>query len=258
MTKTVFPTGTAAIEYDEVTRRFGSFEALRGISFKVQPGEFVGLIGHNGAGKTTALRILTGQLPPSSGQARVAGVDVQVEPRRARQLMGYTPESPELYEYLTAREFLEFIGQVRGRRQAETSSGNVDEALDLAGLGEDADRLIREYSQGMRRRTALAAALLGRPPVLVFDEAMNGLDPPSAARVKKRLAELCRQGHAILLSTHVLETVERIADRVVMLAHGRIVADERLADIGQEGLERLFLERIAHSAAGRRGSAEDP
>ena len=240
----MIPAGTPAIEFDEVTRRFGSFQALRGISFQVQAGEFVGLIGHNGAGKTTALRILTGQLPPSSGRTGLAGVDVQAEPRRARQLMGYTPESPELYEYLTAREFLEFIGQVRG-------SGNVEEALDLAGLGEDADRLIREYSQGMRRRTALAAALLGRPPVLIFDEAMNGLDPPSAARVKERLSSLCQQGHAILLSTHVLETVERIADRVVMLAHGRIVADERVDEIGQEGLERLFLERIAHSAAGR-------
>jgi len=228
----------ATIEVRELTRRFGAVEALKGVSFDVQPGEFVGLIGHNGAGKTTALRILTGQLPPTSGSVTVAGIDVQAQPRLARAAMGYTPEQPELYEYLTAREMLEFVAEVRG-------GGDLDAALDLAGLGADADRLIREYSQGMRRRTALAAAVLSRPPVLVFDEALNGLDPPSAARVKGHLRDLCDQGHAVLLSTHVLETVERIAHRVVMLAHGRVVADERVADIGQEGLERLFLERIA-------------
>jgi len=232
----------ATISVQDLSRRFGSVEALRGISFDVKPGEFVGLIGHNGAGKTTALRILTGQLPPTSGTVRVAGLDVQAQPREARAAMGYTPEQPELYDYLTAREMLEFVAEVRG-------TGDLSAALDLAGLGDDADRLIREYSQGMRRRTALAAAVLARPPVLVFDEALNGLDPPSAARVKEHLSDLCADGHAVLLSTHVLETVERIAHRVVMLAHGLVVADERVADIGQEGLEDLFLERIASSHA---------
>jgi ABC-2 type transport system ATP-binding protein len=234
----------ATIELNEVTRRFGSVQALRGISFRVQPGEFVGLIGHNGAGKTTAMRILTGQLPPSEGTASVAGFDVQAHPREARGAMGYTPEHPELFDYLTAREFLEFVAEVRG-------GGELQAALELAALGDDADRLIREYSQGMRRRTALAAAVIARPPVLVFDEALNGLDPPSAARVKEHLAGLCAEGHAVLLSTHVVETVERIADRVVMLAHGRVVADERVAEIGQQGLERLFLERIAQSQLDR-------
>lgn len=233
----------ATIQVDDLTRRFGSVHALRGVTFAVQPGEFVGLIGHNGAGKTTALRILTGQLPPSSGRVRVADLDVQAHPRQARAAMGYTPEQPELYDYLTAREMLEFVAEVRG-------GGDLQAALELAGLGDDADRLIREYSQGMRRRTALAAAVLARPPVLIFDEALNGLDPPSAARVKEHLADLCSAGHAVLLSTHVLETVERIAHRVVMLAHGSVVADERVADIGQEGLEQLFLERIASSQQG--------
>ncbi len=237
------PPSPVAIQVSDLTRHFGAVKALRGISFEVQPGEFVGLIGHNGAGKTTALRVLTGQLPPTSGTVRVTGIDVQARPRAARTAMGYTPEQPLLYEYLTAREFLEFVAEVRGQ-------GDLEAALHLAGLGEDADRLIREYSQGMRRRTALAAAVLSKPPVLVFDEALNGLDPPSAARVKEHLTDLCSEGCAVLLSTHVLETVERIAHRVVMLAHGRIVADKRVSDIGQDGLERLFLQRIASSHAG--------
>ncbi|MFH1468103.1 MAG: ABC transporter ATP-binding protein [Pseudomonadota bacterium] len=232
---------TPAIALRGVTRRFGTVEALQGVDLTIDPGEFVGLIGHNGAGKTTLLRVLTGQLPPSEGGAFVVGVDVFAQPLQARAAMGYTAEQPELYEYLSAREFLEFVAEVRGR-------GDVTAALELAGLGQDAERLIREYSQGMRRRTAIAAAVLARPPVLIMDEALNGLDPPSAARVKEHLAELCRQGSAVLLSTHVVETVERVAGRVVMLAHGRVVADERVADIGQAGLERLFLEKIAETA----------
>jgi ABC-2 type transport system ATP-binding protein len=122
--------------------------------------------------------------------------------------------------------------------------GDVGEALALTGLGDDANRLIREYSQGMRRKTALAAAMLGSPDVLVLDEALNGLDPPSAARVKKALRAAVDDGQTVLLSTHVVETVEAVADRVVMLAHGRVVADERTADLGDQGLEQLFLERL--------------
>jgi ABC-2 type transport system ATP-binding protein len=168
-------------------------------------------------------------------------VDVRTDPGGARRKLGYVPEEPTLYDYLTAREFLEFVVQVRG-------SGDVDAALELTGLAEDADRLIREYSQGMRRKTALAAAVVARPPVVVLDEALNGLDPPSAARVKHALRALCDDGITVLLSTHILETVERVAGRVVMMAHGRVVADERTAALGPEGLERMFLERIAETA----------
>ncbi len=247
----MIPARSPAILLEQVSRSFGRVQALRTLSFSLAPGEFVGLIGHNGAGKSTAIRILTGQLPPSSGQVYVGGIDVQANPRGARAIMGYVPEAPALYEYLTAREFLTFIAQVRGR-------GDVDEALELASLGEDADRLIREYSQGMRRRTALAAAMVARPPVLILDEAMNGLDPPSAARIKTALADLCEQGHTVLLSTHVLETVERVAHRVLMLAHGRLVADASTEDMGQEGLERLFLQLVARSEAAGKDDREAP
>jgi ABC-type multidrug transport system ATPase subunit len=228
------------VQVQDVDRVFGRVQAVKDVSFELAAGEFVGLIGHNGAGKTTLIRLLTGQLPPSGGNIRVDGVDVQADPYAARQVVGYAPEHPALYDYLTAREMLTFVSKVR-------RATNLEEALELAHLGADADRLIREYSQGMRRRVALAAAIVGRPKFIVLDEALNGLDPPSAARVKDHLATLCADGHTILLSTHVLDTVERVATRVLMLAHGALIADEATSDLGPAGLEQLFLERIGAS-----------
>ena len=228
------------IRVDELRKEYGRVVAVDSVSFSVEAGEFVALIGHNGAGKSTTIKVLTGQLSPTAGSVSVAQVDVLKNPGAARVKLGYVPEEPALYDYLTCREFLELVVELRG-------GGDLDEALEMTGLGADADRLIREYSQGMRRKTALAAAVVSKPPVLVLDEALNGLDPPSAARVKAYLRGLCDSGCAVLLSTHVLETVEKLADRVVMLAHGKVVADERVADIGDEGLERLFLEKIGES-----------
>jgi ABC-2 type transport system ATP-binding protein len=235
-----------AIHFDGVRKTYGPVVAVQRIDLRIDGG-FVGLIGHNGAGKSTCLKMLMGLVHPTEGRLLVHGVDVVAAPEEARRLVGAVPEEPSLYEYLSAREYLEFIAQVRG-------AGDVAAALELSGLGRDADRLIREYSQGMRRKTALAAAVLGRPRVLVLDEALNGLDPPSSARVKEALRELVRGGTTVLLSTHVIETVQAVADRVVMLAHGRVVVDEQVADIGDEGLERLFLERLAET---RDGSARE-
>jgi ABC-2 type transport system ATP-binding protein len=233
----------SAIVVEGLKKQYGQVTAVHEVSFRVEPGEFAALIGHNGAGKSTTLKVLTGQILPTEGRVSVGGVDVVGDPGGARAKFGYVPEEPALYEYLTAREFLELVVEIRG-------GGDIAKALEMTGLGEDADRLIREYSQGMRRKTALAAAVVSAPPVLILDEALNGLDPPSAARVKGRLRAACDDGAAVLLSTHVLETVERLADRVIMLAHGRVVADERVAEIGQEGLEALFMERIEASLGG--------
>ncbi len=232
-----------AIHFEGLRKEYGRVVAVDRVDLTIAPGEFVGLIGHNGAGKSTLLRMLMGLLQPTRGVVRVCGVDVHADPLAARRKMGAVPEEPAIYEYLSAREFLEFVAEVRG-------GGDVGAALDLAGLGDDADRLTREYSQGMRRRTALAAAVLAKPAVLVLDEALNGLDPPSAARVKTRLRGLVDEGTTVVLSTHVVETVQAVADRVVMLAHGRVVADERAADLGRDGLERLFLEKLAASIRG--------
>ena len=227
-----------SIRFDAVRKDFGPVRAVDRVDFAIEPGSFVGLIGHNGAGKSTCMRMLMGLSRPSEGTVTVCGVDIAEDFHRARELVGAVPEQPALFEYLSAREYLAFVAEVRG-------GGDLEAALELTGLGADADRLIREYSQGMRRKTALAAAMLGSPQVIVLDESINGLDPPSAARAKRALRAHVDAGGTVLLSTHVVETVEAVADRVIMLAHGRVVADSRVAELGQGGLERLFLERLA-------------
>jgi ABC-2 type transport system ATP-binding protein len=206
------------IEVVDVQKHYGRVKAVDGLSFSVRPGEFIGLVGPNGAGKSTTIKMLTAQLLPTAGTIRIGGVDVAVDPNAARALIGYVPEEPRMYDYLSAREMIEFVAQIRG-------GGDVDAALQIAGLGGDADRMIQEYSQGMRRKTALAAAMVARPAVLILDESLNGLDPPSAARVLAALDEARAAGAAVILSTHVLDTLEKVATRILMVQGGRIIAD---------------------------------
>jgi ABC-2 type transport system ATP-binding protein len=209
---------------DHLRKEFGRVVAVEDVTFALEAGQVVGLVGHNGAGKTTTIKMLTGQLVPTGGAVRVAGIDVAEDPGGARTKLGYVPEDPKLYEYLSAKEMLEFVIAVRG-------AGDLAFGLEIAGLGDDAMRLIREYSQGMRRRTALACAMVAKPPVLVLDEALNGLDPPSAERVGELLRTAANAGTTVLFSTHVLETLERLADRVIMLVDGRVEMDAGVADM---------------------------
>lgn len=225
-----------AIQLDGVRRAFGRTLAVDRVDLTVSSGEIVGLIGHNGAGKSTCLGMIMGLVAPGEGHVRIAGHDVVTAPDAARAALGAVPEHPAVFEWLSAREFLSFVADVRG--------GDPERALEITGLGDDADRLIREYSQGMRRKVAIAAAMLGDPKALVLDEALNGLDPPSAVRVKTALRAYADAGGAVLLSTHVVETVASLADRVVMLARGRVVEDRAVEGLGPGELERLFLERI--------------
>lgn len=199
-------------------KQFGRVHAVNDVSFTIEPGEFIGLVGPNGAGKSTTIKMLTGQLLPSSGSVEICGIDISAHPNEGRVELGYVPEFPELYTYLSAREMISFVAEIRGR-------GDVDWALSLTGLGDDADRLIREYSQGMRRKTAIACAMVAKPKVLILDEALNGLDPPSVERVLRALNDVRAEGTAVVLSTHVLDTLEKIATRIIMLKDGSVEHD---------------------------------
>ena len=212
------------IKIENISKRYGRTEAVSGLSFTMKQGEFVGFIGSNGAGKSTTIKMLAGQLSPSSGKIWVDGIQVQEEPNLARQKIGYVPEFPELYQYLTAREMLEFVTEVRGK-------GDIEWGLEIAGLGTDAERPIREYSQGMRRKTALACAMIAKPPVLILDEALNGLDPSSVKRFQGLFQQALEEGTLIFLSTHVLDSLEKMATRIIHIQNGQILEDCPISEL---------------------------
>ena len=205
------------VKLSDLSKSFGSVQALKKLSLSIDAGEFVGLVGPNGAGKSTTIQLLTAQLMPSSGSLMCVG-SMHIRPKRVSKHIGYVPEFPTLYGYLTAEEMVSFVADIRG-------GGDVDWALELTGLGEDAGRPIQGYSQGMRRKTAIACALVAKPKLIVLDESLNGLDPPSVERVLNALEMLRKEGSAIILSTHVLDTLERLATRIVLLSEGQLQGD---------------------------------
>jgi ABC-2 type transport system ATP-binding protein len=175
------------------------------------------------AGKTTTIRMLVGLLRPTSGTAIVSGYDVQREPVAAKRAIGYLAQAPLLYERLTGREFLRFVGGLYGLEDGVVDA-RAEELLALLELADKADQLIESYSGGMRHKIGLCGALIHGPPVLILDEPLAGLDPYSARRVKDMLRELCRRGRTVFMSTHVLEIAERVCDRVGILDHGHLIA----------------------------------
>lgn len=236
-------------------KSFGSFEALRGLDVEVPAGCVYGFLGPNGAGKTTTIRMLTGLLKPTSGRILVCGVDLGREPRRAKALMGYVPDRPELPGELSARELLRLVAGLHGldRQDAQRATGLL-EAFELAPF---ADEAIGGFSHGMRQKLALACALLPRPKVLILDEPMVGLDPQGSRQVKDLLRRLAARGLTVFLSIHSLEIAETLCDRIAILADGALVSegtpDELKVRFGEAGLERAFLRLTG----AERGVADD-
>ena len=237
------------IQIESLTKRFGSFTAVRDLNLHVRRGEVFGFLGPNGAGKTTTMKIIVGLMRSSSGRVRVAGMDVQAESIRTRRLIGYIPDHPFLYEKLSGQEFLLFIAGVYGM-DLTAARKRAEELLRLFELDKWTHELIESYSHGMKQRLIMAAALLHRPELVVVDEPMVGLDPRGAVLVKTIFKNLCSSGSGtVFLSTHSLEVAEEMCDRVAILHKGRVVAQGSMDEIRQrmgdpqhdEGLQELFL-----------------
>jgi ABC-2 type transport system ATP-binding protein len=231
------------IELHNVTKKFGTFAAVDGVSLRIERGQFFGFLGPNGAGKTTTIKMLTGLYAPTSGSCLVNGFDVQKNPLAAKQSIGYVPDQPFLYEKLTGREFLYFVGGLFRLSKADLRV-RIEEYVDIFETGDFVDKRAEEYSQGMRQRIVLTAALLHDPKVLIVDEPMVGLDPRSARLVKDLLKKRTEQGVTIFMSTHLLEIVEELCDRIAIIQRGRIIHEEfqdfRKRENGE--LEALFLD----------------
>jgi len=216
--------GIPMIEADGLTKRYGETQALAGVSFAVPAGSILGVLGPNGAGKTTAIRILTTLALPDEGRARVAGFDVVDDPNAVRHHMGVAAQDATLDDLLTGRQNLRTVAELSGVRRPAAKQ-RADELLDRFELSDAADRVVKGYSGGMRRRLDLAASLVTRPPVLFLDEPTTGLDPTSRTRMWEVIRELVAAGTTILLTTQYLEEADKLADRIVVIDHGRVIAE---------------------------------
>jgi ABC-2 type transport system ATP-binding protein len=245
------------IVVEDVHKRYGAFEAVRGMSFRVEPGEVFGFLGPNGAGKTTTMRMIAGLLRPSSGRIVVAGHDLARDALAAKRVTGFIPDRPYLYEKLTAFEFLDLVGGLHGMSWEEIGRRG-GELLQTFGLAEWADALIETFSHGMKQRLVFASALLPGPQVLVVDEPMVGLDPRGARLVKRIFRELGQERRlTVFLSTHTLEVAQEVCDRIAIVHGGSIVAmgtmEELRSAASRPGstLEEVFLQLTeAGEAAG--------
>jgi ABC-2 type transport system ATP-binding protein len=253
-----FPPPDAAVATWGLTRVFGQRPAVNGLNLIVRRGEFFGFLGPNGAGKSTTIKMMVGLLRPSAGAAFVGGVDVWREPLRAKTLTGVLPEQLNLYERLSGREMVEFAGRLYNLPKPEVRR-RATALLDVLGLTPDADKLVVDYSVGMRKKISLAAALIHRPQVLFLDEPFEGIDPVSSRTIRDILRDLTAAGTTIFFSSHIMEVVERLCTRVGIINNGQLVAEGTLQELrersgGEASLEDIFLKLIG--AGTREGGLE--
>ena len=235
----------ALIESQHLNKHYGDKVAVNNVSFEVYAGEVFGFLGPNGAGKTTTIKMIVGLLQPTSGTIKVAGYNVSQQPLQAKATSGFVPDTPNLYPKLSGRELLRFVGDLyeMDRQQVER---RIEELLRVFRLEEAGDDTIDSYSHGMQQKTALAAALMHDPKVLVLDEPTAGLDPRSARLIKDMLRQMAERGSAVFLSTHILEIAERMCDRIGIINEGELIAVGTMEELralgkGETSLEDIFL-----------------
>ena len=240
------------IEISNLTKRYGRKVAVDEFSLRIEPGQIFAILGPNGAGKTTTMKVLAGLLHPTSGSASVGGFDVVREPLEAKRLLAYVPDEPYLYDKLTGREFLYFVGDLYGmsRPAIDGRTEELSHAFDLAPF---LDELAESYSHGMKQRVVVAAALLHNPKALVVDEPTVGLDPRSSRHMRELVRRLAQEnGSAVFLSTHVLPVAEQLADRIGIMDRGRLLAcstpDGLKQLAGGGSLEEVFLQLTSEGA----------
>jgi ABC-2 type transport system ATP-binding protein len=232
------------IEVKNLTKSYGNFVAVKGISFKAEPGQILGFLGPNGAGKTTTMRIITGFMPATDGTVIIDGLDIFANSLEARKRIGYLPENPPLYSDMRVVQYLRFVARLRGVRRAEVEAA-VEHAINTCGLSEMANRICGQLSKGYRQRVGLAQALIHNPPVLVLDEPTIGLDPRQIHEIRDLIRGLSG-ARTIVLSTHILPEVSQICDKVVIINDGRIALEEKLSELpAGTSLEEVFLHAIA-------------
>ncbi len=235
------------IKVSGLTKKFGGHVAVDDLNFEIRPGELFGFLGPNGAGKTTTIKMLSGILKPTAGKVMISGLDIQKRPEQAKKLIGLIPDDPYLYDRLTAREYLCFIGGLyqMDKKRIDLRSSELFGIFDMDGW---VDRKCEEFSHGMRQKLVFCAALLHDPTVLIVDEPMVGLDPQSTRLVKDLMKKLASNGATVFVSTHVLSIVEELCDRIGIINGGKLIELGTMSQLRDKAagsnadLETLFLE----------------
>ena len=230
------------IEVKDLTRYYGQKRAISNVSFKVNKGEILGMLGPNAAGKTTTMRILTCYMPPTAGSATVAGYDIFDQSMEVRQITGYLPENPPLYMELTVNDYLMFVAQIKGVTKEKIRS-EIDSVIEKASIGDVRNRVIGKLSKGFKQRVGLAQSLLNNPQVVILDEPTVGLDPKQIIEIRELIKNL-KGDHTIILSSHILPEVEQTCERVVIISEGEVVAEDTPQNLTarMKGVERVLLE----------------
>ncbi len=245
------------IQLQNIHKSYGSTPVLKGIDLSVSAGQVVGYIGPNGAGKSTTIKILIGMLPDYTGEATVLGLDVKANALDIKRRIGYVPENAALYDTLTPMEYLQFIGQLYGLDSLHIDAKALD-LLRLFQLSDYANARMTTFSKGMRQKVLLISGLLHNPDVIFLDEPLSGLDANAVALVKEIIRQLANSGKTIFYSSHIMDVVEKISDRIIIINHGQLIADGTFAELQHqrpESLEQLFAELTG--SEGQSGVAEE-
>lgn len=224
----------------------GSKKAVDGLNIQVESGDIFGFIGHNGAGKTTTIRAVAGVMDFDEGDILIDGLSVKKDPVACKQRTAYIPDNPDLYDYLTGIQYLNFIGDMYEISEAEREA-DIQKYADAFEITKNLGDLISSYSHGMKQKLAIISALIRHPKLLVLDEPFVGLDPVAAHMLKEFMHEMCGRGCAIFFSTHVLDVAEKLCNKIAIIKGGRLVASGNIADVkGDQSLEDVFMELIEH------------
>ena len=230
------------LKIEQLTKKYGDYAAVNDLTLHIQPGEIYGFIGHNGAGKTTTLKCVAGILNFEAGSIQIGGSDITKDPLAAKKIMAYIPDNPDLYDYMNAIQYLNFIADIFGVSQKDREM-RIKKYGDMFELTEKLAQPINAYSHGMKQKLAVMGALVHDPKLILMDEPFVGLDPTAAYLLKQTMREICDNGGAIFFSTHVLDVAEKLCDKVAIIKAGQLIRSGTMEEVkGDESLEEVFLE----------------
>ena len=230
------------LKIEHLTKIYGSKKAVDDLSLHIKPGEIYGFIGHNGAGKTTTIKACCGILLFDQGEIYIDGMSIKSEPVKCKQIMAYIPDNPDLYDFMTGVKYLNFVADIYGVGKKEREE-RIEKYADMFELTGDLAQPVSAYSHGMKQKLAIISALIHDPKLIIMDEPFVGLDPKSSHQLRLLMRELCDRGGAIFFSTHVLEVVEKLCDKVAIIKGGKLIKSGTMAEVkGDESLEDVFLE----------------